>query len=688
MNNIQTTHPTLDRLAAFDQGQLSPDEWTEIERHVAGCDTCCRRLEEVPEDGFIHLLRSSVCDVSRRLDTRDQLGGSTGLSGSKAEVPAELIGHPRYRVLEFLGAGGMGVVFKAEHLLMERQVALKVINRKLMERPGGVERFRKEVKAAARLSHPNIVTAHDAEAAGDVHFLVMEFVEGVSLERLLEVRGPLPVTHACYLVQQVALGLQHAFERGMAHRDIKPANLLLAANGQVKILDFGLARFVSESGPAEGLTATGTVVGTPDYMAPEQARSARDADIRADIYSLGCTLYHLLTGQVPFPGNSVLEKLLAHQDQVPVPLAIRRADLPPALEPVLERMLAKDPAQRYATPVEVAHALAQLVETRTLAELLTPTLRPSPACPSLQPTQVKPLTAVVVRRRPRRWVGAAVAVALLAGAGALAYLVLSPHKRDHGPLVEATRSQEQLTTSADAGSVPASPAVLATGLTPQEIRKRSVAWIRANNRWRPDHKIVADVSRHVDEALDKNEEFLLHLGPALMKSNKPTLLGSRGGFWYLFELTPEQARSWQTNENVLKHAVAPEKDRSPASPQVVLSGPRIDHALELDGSRNVTGSIGYRRRLPLDGKLGLRLMYYRGEERARLFHYFREALPAEEGRLSFSYGPMNSDKTQLVGPVVVFLELCAFAGPALPDNAVPISNPIVLVVNVAPVPMK
>src|SRR5262249_36597550 len=151
-----------------------------------------------------------------------------------------------------------------------------------------VERFRREVKAAARLAHPNIVTAHDAEQAGDVHFLVMEFVEGVSLARLVEGRGPLPLAHACHYARQVAQGLQHACERGMVHRDIKPQNLMLTPHGQVKILDFGLARFASETDPPDGppttpaghgLTTADTVLGTPDYIAPEQTRSSRDVDI-------------------------------------------------------------------------------------------------------------------------------------------------------------------------------------------------------------------------------------------------------------------------------------------------------------------------------------------------------------------------------------------------------------------------
>jgi serine/threonine-protein kinase len=264
----------------------------------------------------------------------------------------------------------MGAVYKAEHLLMERLVALKVINRDWITHPAALERFRREVRAAAKLSHPNIVTAHDAEQAGDSHFLVMEYVEGTSLARLLAEHGPLPVAQACDYVRQAAFGLQHAYEKGMVHRDIKPHNLMLMLDGQVKVLDFGLARFAQESraaGPTEQasvcgsttatLTLAGTLMGTPDYMAPEQVRDAHSADVRADVYSLGCTLFALLIGRPPFPEGTPVEKARAHVDQMPPSLIERRGDVPPELAGVVGRMMAKDPARRYQTPAEVAAAL-------------------------------------------------------------------------------------------------------------------------------------------------------------------------------------------------------------------------------------------------------------------------------------------------------------------------------------------
>jgi serine/threonine protein kinase/tetratricopeptide (TPR) repeat protein len=350
-----TSHPTPEALSDFGHGRLSDADSTPIEQHLETCAACRTRVEELRPDTLVSLLQGDENTVSRQ-PTRCS-DSTAAIQAAGTSLPPELTAHPRYQLLEPLGSGGMGAVYKARHRLMERTVALKVINPNLVCRPEAVERFEREVRAAARLSHPNIVTAFDAEQAGGAHFLVMEFVEGTSLGRLVENQRPLPVARACLYVRQAALGLEHAFEHGMVHRDIKPDNLLLTPKGRVKILDFGLARFLSESEPTGKLTQVGMLMGTPDYMPPEQAGSAHTADIRADIYSLGCTLYHLLTGRPPFAGGTLVQKLAAHLQQTPRPLDKVRPNVPPGLARVVERMLAKNPAERFQRPAEVAQAL-------------------------------------------------------------------------------------------------------------------------------------------------------------------------------------------------------------------------------------------------------------------------------------------------------------------------------------------
>jgi len=279
-------------------------------------------------------------------------------------LPPELASHPKFRILKELGRGGMGVVYLAEHRIMEMTVALKVINKTRLANAEALERFDREVRAAARLVHSHIVRALDADRAGELRLLVMEFVEGASLFDVLQKKGTLPIPHACHYARQAALGLQHAHEQGMIHRDIKPHNLMLTPRGQVKILDFGLARLATEQKKGRGgLTQTGDFMGTPDYVAPEQAMDASRADIRADIYSLGCTLYCLLAGHPPFQGDSAVALVLAHIEKEAPPLHQVRPDVPAELSAVLLRLLAKDPAQRFQTPLEVARVLAPFCKT-------------------------------------------------------------------------------------------------------------------------------------------------------------------------------------------------------------------------------------------------------------------------------------------------------------------------------------
>jgi serine/threonine protein kinase len=267
-----------------------------------------------------------------------------------------------YRLLERLGTGATGDIFKARHVRMDRLVALKIIRKDLLDSPKALERFAREARAAAQLAHPNIVIAHDADQVGDVHFLAMEYVEGTDLSQLVHRAGPMPVGLACDFARQAALGLQHAFERGVTHRDVKPGNLMVtrAGPGQprvVKILDFGLARFESEGDQRGRLTQLGHIVGTVDYIAPEQAENARVADVRADVYGLGCTLYFLLTGKPPFAGENLVEKVTARMGDEPPSVRAARPEVPAALDRVMAKMMARDPARRYQTPAEVVDAL-------------------------------------------------------------------------------------------------------------------------------------------------------------------------------------------------------------------------------------------------------------------------------------------------------------------------------------------
>jgi tRNA A-37 threonylcarbamoyl transferase component Bud32 len=281
-------------------------------------------------------------------------------------LPADLIDHPRYRVNRLLGQGGMGAVYLAEHRIMGRQVALKVIHPRYTASPTARERFLREARAAARLSHPNVVTAYDAEQVGPTSFLVMEYVEGQTLAAYVHETGPLPVQEACGYILQAAQALKYAHEKGMVHRDIKPDNLMRTPSGEVRVLDFGLARLREDAelrtaaGPTvadPSLTAAGSVMGTPDYMAPEQARDSRAADVRSDIYALGATLFHLLTGTVPFPGGTPAEKLRRHEEEPAPPVTAVREGVPPGLERLVARMLAKRPQDRPQTPAEVIRRL-------------------------------------------------------------------------------------------------------------------------------------------------------------------------------------------------------------------------------------------------------------------------------------------------------------------------------------------
>ena len=330
-----------------------------------------------------------------------------------------------YRVLDQIGAGGMGQVFLAEHGALRRRVALKVLPPKQALDPTNVERFYQEARAAAALDHPNIVHAYDVACDKGTHFLVLEYIDGETLDRKLATSGRLPVGAAVSYAVQAAAGLQHAHEKGVAHRDIKPANLLLGRDGIVKILDLGLAQFFEDSGTrlARG---SGAVMGTTDYVAPEQLLGA-ETDHRSDIYNLGATLYHLLTGRPPFTGTTAAKMIAHHLSSVP-PAHDLCPDVPEELSEIVERMLAKDPADRYQTAAEVVQALLPFVNTPDrnglksgkLPLLAAAAVQESTAGLDLQPA-IDAVDELARARRTARLALAGMAAGLLFGVVSLAF---------------------------------------------------------------------------------------------------------------------------------------------------------------------------------------------------------------------------------------------------------------------------
>jgi serine/threonine-protein kinase len=279
----------------------------------------------------------------------------------------------RYRLLSLLGAGEMSAVYLAEHILMERRCAIKVLPANKVQDTSYLGRFHREARAVASMNHPNIVRAYDVdkqtESGTDIHFLVMEFVNGRNIEQIVREQGPLDYIAAVDYIRQAADGLGHAHQMEMVHRDVKPGNLLIESTGVVKLLDLGLARFFKTT-DEESLTIKHDekVLGTADYLAPEQAVDSHHVDARADIYSLGCTLYFALTGHPPFTDGTLVQRLLAHQTKTPPSVRYERPDIDDALLAILDKMMAKKPDDRYQSAAEVSEALARwLIEHASIA---------------------------------------------------------------------------------------------------------------------------------------------------------------------------------------------------------------------------------------------------------------------------------------------------------------------------------
>ncbi len=326
-----------------------------------------------------------------------------------------------YQMLAPLGQGGVSDVFRAWDTQRGREVALKVIRQDLNDEADALRQFQRELAAVTRLSHPNVIKTYDANQVGRINYFAMEYVEGLDLSQYIARVGALPLEYACDFIRMTAQGLQHAYQMGLVHRDIKPANLFLinppvdpgeppavkrGPDPLVKILDWGLARMLPT--PGEVLRADssldperGMLIGTADYVAPEQSRDASLVDIRADIYSLGCTFYFLLSGQVPFPGNSLMQKLLKHQTEEPVPIREQRPDVPEEVAQVVHKMLAKNPNDRYQIPLLVVaplrhYTLSALGNAGSIirsSQGSSPGARPSSTLNALRPGSVLGLGA-------------------------------------------------------------------------------------------------------------------------------------------------------------------------------------------------------------------------------------------------------------------------------------------------------
>jgi hypothetical protein len=414
----------------FSSGSLPRVSFEALAEHLEHCLACQSNLQALPEDTDPWLAAFRAQTITDPFADEPQCRDAVARfqeTISQAAVRETRSAPERlgsYELLQPLGEGGMGVVYKARHIHLNKVVALKLLPSERLSNPQAVARFQREMVAAGALTDGHIVAALDAGESEGRHYLAMEFVEGLNLGEVVRRYGPLSVADACEVVRQAALGLQHAHERGLTHRDIKPSNLMLARGGQVKVLDLGLARFLSaDRQSGSDVTATGQVVGTVDYIAPEQVENPRSADIRADVYSLGCTLYFLLAGRSPFSGPayaSVHKKLMAHAREPIPPLREQRPKLPQGLVRVVERMVAKQPAARFATPQEVAEAVAPLATGADLAALLRfvegrkETAPREPAAPR--------------RTRPRRhWRTAALAASIVLAA--LATLVVLGRSR-------------------------------------------------------------------------------------------------------------------------------------------------------------------------------------------------------------------------------------------------------------------
>jgi hypothetical protein len=503
--------PSTDQLRELLGEELADGDRTAVEAHVETCIVCQGQLERLvaptavltrPPTLFLDGPPVAELDLEflQQLRHIPVPAPEAGRAAVDERGPSQV---GPYEILGRLGVGGMGTVYRARHHDLDRVVALKVLSADRVDE-AAVARFRNEMKAAGRLDHPNIVAARDAGRVGGTYYLAMDFVDGADLSALIGRLGPLLVADACELVRQAAVGLQHAHEAGVLHRDIKPSNLMLTRGGVVKVLDLGLARAAADIPAAERLTASGVLIGTADYIAPEQIDRAHAADARADVYGLGGTLYFLLTGSAPYGDRGTWwEKLRAHAD-APVPaVRDRRPGVPAPLSDLIGRMLAKSPADRPATPGEVAAALAPFAVGADASGLFTRADATPPTLISL-PTDT---------RRPagRRGWGETARYAVAVAVGAAVVLAASPflwHGQPPGP--------------PSGGAPDARPAAAEGAVAAEGVRLT----YGPHGPQRPDHRVLPGdqidlefVARGVGKG-HENEEDLILAGELLDPTGK------------------------------------------------------------------------------------------------------------------------------------------------------------------------
>jgi len=389
----ESSIPDVDRLPASGSGEFPMEERSST---VNATDKAI--------DGHSLDARKTVIS-QRRPASRPAFSRAISPFEMGEQLVGQRLGH--FQLQEFVGGGGMGAVFRADDTMLGRTVAVKVVSRE-QTNEDTLRRFKNEAQSAARLDHPNIARVYYVGEDQGWHYIVFEYIEGVNVRDLVDHKGPLSLNEAISYTLQVAEALEHASQRDVIHRDIKPSNILIMIDGHAKLVDMGLARLHQVETSSEDLTASGVTLGTFDYISPEQARDPRDTDVRSDIYSLGCTLYFMLTGQPPFPDGTVLQKLLNHSGVEPPDPREYRADLPPDVVEVLFRMLAKIPEQRYQTPRELIAALILLADRLDLSGVrhqsavrVTPAEAPrslaAQTLPWFVPIVLLAITALVVR---------------------------------------------------------------------------------------------------------------------------------------------------------------------------------------------------------------------------------------------------------------------------------------------------